>query len=59
MNKAAFLQTHMNGMINAKSVPNISVRMAIAVVAVLPLLIAYPFFQKYFVKGITLGSVKG
>jgi len=49
----------MNGMINAKAVPNISVRMAIAVIAVLPLMVAYPFFQKYFVKGITLGSVKG
>lgn len=59
MNKAAFLQSHMNGMINAKAVPNIGVRMAIAVIAVLPLMIAYPFFQKYFVKGITLGSVKG
>jgi putative aldouronate transport system permease protein len=59
MSKAAFLQTHMTGMINAKAVPNISVRMAIAVIAVLPLMIAYPFFQKYFVKGITLGSVKG
>ena len=59
MNKAAFLQSHMNGMINAKAVPNISVRMAIAVIAVLPLMVAYPFFQKYFVKGITLGSVKG
>lgn len=59
MSKAAFLQSHMNGMINAKAVPNIGVRMAIAVIAVLPLMIAYPFFQKYFVKGITLGSVKG
>ena len=59
MSKAAFLQTHMTGMINAKAVPNISVRMAIAVIAVLPLMIAYPFFQKYFVKGLTLGSDKG
>ena len=33
--------------------------MAVAVVAVVPLLILYPFFQKYFVKGVTLGSVKG
>ena len=32
--------------------------MAIAVVAIAPILIAYPFFQKYFVKGITLGAVK-
>lgn len=30
----------------------------IAVVGMLPVLIAYPFFQKYFVKGITLGGVK-
>ena len=33
--------------------------MAIAVVGVLPVLIVYPFFQKYFVKGITIGAVKG
>ncbi|RAP75151.1 carbohydrate ABC transporter permease [Paenibacillus montanisoli] len=39
-------------------VPSTSVRMAIAVIGVLPILIAYPFFQKYFIKGITIGSVK-
>lgn len=38
--------------------PSTSVRMAIAVVGVLPILIAYPFFQKYFIKGITIGAVK-
>lgn len=38
--------------------PTTSVRMAIAVVGVLPILIAYPFFQKYFIKGIALGAVK-
>ncbi len=59
MNKASFLQSHMNTMISMQDIPNISVRMAIAVIAVVPLLIMYPFFQKYFVKGITLGSVKG
>lgn len=59
MNKATFLQSHMTGMFNANDVPNTGVRMAIAVIAVIPLLVAYPFFQKYFVKGITLGSVKG
>lgn len=59
MNKATFLQSHMNTMISMRDIPNISVRMAIAVIAVLPLLITYPFFQKYFVKGITLGSIKG
>ena len=41
------------------STPTITMRLAIAVIGILPLMIAYPFFQKYFVKGITLGAVKG
>ena len=41
------------------SLPGESARMAIAIIAILPLLVAYPFFQKYFVKGLTVGSVKG
>ncbi|MCM3725800.1 carbohydrate ABC transporter permease [Neobacillus cucumis] len=43
----------------AAQVPTTAVRMAIAVIGILPILIAYPFFQKYLVKGIALGSVKG
>ena len=39
--------------------PTTSVRMALAVVGVVPIMILYPFFQKYFVKGITVGAVKG
>ena len=35
-----------------------NVRMAGIVIAILPLVILYPFMQKYFVQGITLGSVK-
>ena len=47
------------GMEMLKSIPSESTRMAITVIVVLPLLVAYPFFQKYFVKGLTVGSVKG
>ncbi|MEH7083575.1 carbohydrate ABC transporter permease [Neobacillus drentensis] len=43
----------------AAQIPTTAVRMAIAVIGILPILIAYPFFQKYLVKGIALGSVKG
>lgn len=39
--------------------PNMTIRMAIAVIGVLPVLIIYPIFQKYFAKGIAIGSVKG
>ena len=38
--------------------PSTTIRMAIAVVGILPVMVAYPFFQQYFVKGITLGAVK-
>ena len=39
--------------------PTISIRMAIAFIAMLPLFIIYPFLQKYFAEGIMLGAVKG
>jgi putative aldouronate transport system permease protein len=41
------------------SIPQVSIRMAIAFVAIIPILILYPFLQKYFASGITLGAVKG
>ena len=44
---------------DAAALPGTTIRMAIAVVAILPILIAYPFFQKYFAKGLTVGAVKG
>lgn len=61
MNNVQFLKT--NGLSTAEStisqIPTSGVRMAIAVIAALPVLIVYPFFQKFFVRGIVIGGVKG
>lgn len=59
ISNAVFLASKTSGSTMTVQIPTVAVRMAIAVVAVLPVLVAYPFFQKSFVKGITLGSVKG
>ena len=42
-----------------RNIPTESFRMAITVVASLPVMVCYPFFQKYFISGLTIGSVKG
>ncbi len=44
------------GLVN---VPTETVRMAMAVVGIGPIVIAYPFFQRYFIQGLTIGAVKG
>jgi putative aldouronate transport system permease protein len=41
------------------NLPSQTARMAMAVVAIGPIVLAYPFFQKYFVEGLTIGSIKG
>ncbi|RUT37893.1 carbohydrate ABC transporter permease [Paenibacillus anaericanus] len=41
------------------NLPTETVRMAMVVLATLPIVMAYPFFQRYFVQGLTVGSVKG
>jgi len=59
---AQFLaSSNLGSTVNAGAIqlPATSTRMAIAVVTILPIFVAYPFFQKYFIKGITIGSVKG
>ncbi len=45
--------------VNSMEIPGETARMAMAVIAAGPMIIVFPFFQKYFVKGITVGSVKG
>lgn len=59
--QVSFLQSNSDAAIgmDLSQLPSSTMRMAIAVVAILPILVIYPFFQKYFAKGITMGSIKG
>ncbi|MCB0064904.1 MAG: carbohydrate ABC transporter permease [Caldilineaceae bacterium] len=49
----------MNALVNVSELPSQTFRMAMAVVTVGPIILAYPFFQRYFVKGLTIGAIKG
>ena len=48
-----------SSLVSAASIPSETIRMAMAVVVAGPVLLIFPFFQKYFVKGLTVGAVKG
>lgn len=61
MNNLRFLKENASKMggVNVSNLPSETFRMAMAVVTVGPIIMAYPFFQKYFIKGLTVGAVKG
>ncbi len=45
--------------VDPSTLPSTGIKMAVAVLGALPVLIVYPIFQRHFVKGITIGAVKG
>ena len=62
MNNIQFLKSSSNAALlgtQTVDLPGTSVRMAMAVIGILPILIVFPFVQKFFVKGVVLGAVKG
>jgi putative aldouronate transport system permease protein len=48
-----------NDLISIENLPAESVRYAMALVAAGPMLVMFPFFQKYFARGLTVGAIKG
>lgn len=59
MKNIEYLASNAVGSMSNVGLPTSTLRMAIAMVGLLPILIIYPFIQKYFVKGIAIGAVKG
>jgi ABC-type glycerol-3-phosphate transport system permease component len=45
--------------IDMSQIPALSIRMAIVVVTIGPIILVYPFVQRYFIQGLTLGAIKG
>ena len=62
MNNIQALKSNSNAALlgtGAVDLPGTSIRMAMAVIGILPIMIIYPFVQKYLVKGVVVGAVKG
>ncbi|MEG1925377.1 MAG: carbohydrate ABC transporter permease [Ruthenibacterium sp.] len=61
MNNVQFLKSGAANIIGNTTVelPGTAVRMAMAVIGMLPIVVLYPFVQKYFIKGVIVGAVKG
>ncbi len=62
MNNIQALQSSSNASLlgtGTVDLPSTSVRMAMAVIGILPIVVIYPFLQKYLVKGVIVGAVKG
>lgn len=61
MNNIEFLKSGSSNLLGTgnMNLPGSSVRMAMAVIGILPILFIYPFVQKYFIKGVVIGAVKG
>jgi putative aldouronate transport system permease protein len=45
--------------VSLNEMPTLSIRMATACITIGPIILAYPFVQRYFVRGLTLGAIKG
>ncbi len=59
LNNVAFLESDASGMLSSQTPPEDNMRMATCILAAGPMIMVFPFFQKYFVKGVMVGSVKG
>jgi putative aldouronate transport system permease protein len=59
VNASAMIQQSMSMEFVAKSPAIESIKMAAIVVTTVPIILVYPFLQKYFVQGVMIGSVKG
>ena len=59
MNKVNLAKEYAGTAVQTEKLPSENLRMALCVVAAGPMLLVFPFFQKYFSKGIVVGGVKG
>jgi putative aldouronate transport system permease protein len=58
LREIAFSVGTAGGTIDMRNLPNETFRMAMCIVTIGPIILAYPFFQKYFIRGLTIGAIK-
>ena len=55
----SYADSEVSNMIQSYNIHSKNIQMAAIVISMVPILMVYPFIQKYFAKGVMLGSVKG
>jgi putative aldouronate transport system permease protein len=58
LKKNAAISGTPDGVALLRTLPDENMRMASTMVVIIPILFAYPYFQRYFVQGLTVGSIK-
>ena len=59
LSNVLFAASGINQQISTGLIPSETTKMATCIVTIGPIIFVYPFIQKYFIKGITVGAVKG
>jgi len=59
LSNISYASSGMTAKVSVVNIPTETVKMATCMVTIGPIILVYPFIQKYFIKGLTVGAIKG